>query len=231
MNTDRKIRIAIDGPGGAGKSSVAKEIAKRRGLRYVDTGALYRSVGLYVADHGIAENDAEGIIACLPHIRIELINDGGVQKIIMNGKDVGDRIRTPKASVYSSAVSKIPEVRDALLGIQRDLAEQGGVVMDGRDIGTVIIPDAEVKIFLTASPEERARRRYKELQEKGVKQSYEDVLRDIIARDENDSTRETAPLRPADDAVTFVNDGYDLEETILYVMGIIDGIIIKRDSG
>ena len=151
MNQDRKIRIAIDGPGGAGKSSVAKEIAKRRGMRYVDTGALYRSVGLYVADHGIAEDDTEGIVSCLPHIRIELTNDGGVQKIIMNGEDVGDRIRTPRASVYSSAVSKIPAVRDALLGIQRDLAAQGGVVMDGRDIGTVIIPDAEVKIFLTAS--------------------------------------------------------------------------------
>ena len=230
MTTDRKIRIAIDGPGGAGKSSVAKEIAKRRGLRYVDTGALYRSVGLYVADHGIGENDEEGIVSCLPHIRIELVNDGGTQRIIMNGEDVGDRIRTPQASVYSSAVSKIPAVRDALFSIQRDLAGQGGVVMDGRDIGTVIIPDAEVKIFLTASPEERARRRYKELREKGVGQSYEDVLRDIIARDENDSTRETAPLRPADDAITFVNDGYDLEETVRYVMGIIDGVITRREN-
>ncbi len=230
MNQDRKIRIAIDGPGGAGKSSVAKEIAKRRGMRYVDTGALYRSVGLYVADHGIAEDDTEGIVSCLPHIRIELTNDGGVQKIIMNGEDVGDRIRTPRASVYSSAVSKIPAVRDALLGIQRDLAAQGGVVMDGRDIGTVIIPDAEVKIFLTASPEERARRRFRELQEKGVEQSYEDVLRDIVARDENDSNRATAPLRPADDAIIFVNDGYALEETIRYVMGLIDGVITRRET-
>lgn len=221
MKDYSKIRIAIDGPGGAGKSSVAKLIAKRLDIIYVDTGALYRSIGLYVSERGIDPDDTEKIKDCLSGIEINMVHENGEQKIYLCGKDVGERIRTPMASKYASAVSKIPEVRAFLLDIQRQIASKGGVIMDGRDIGTVIIPDAELKVFLTATPEARAMRRYKELCEKGMEQSYESVLADIKERDKNDSEREIAPLVPADDAVVFVNDGYNLEESADYIIDLV----------
>ena len=224
MEKKRRIRIAIDGPGGAGKSSVAREVAKRRGFIYVDTGALYRAVGLFVARRGIATDDKAAIIACLPEIDIAFIPDGDRGIMTLCGEDVGGQIRTPEVSLYASAVSAIPEVREALLDLQKKFAEDGGVVMDGRDIGTIIIPDAELKLFLTASPEVRAKRRFLELEEKGTPQPYEDVLADIIKRDKADSEREIAPLKPADDSIVFVNDEYDLEQTICYVLGLIDAV-------
>ncbi len=216
------IRVALDGPSGAGKSTIAKEVAKRTGLIYVDTGALYRTVGLYAAEHGISADDTDGIISCLPHIKIKLAYEDGAQKVYLNGSSVGDKIRTENASYYASAVSKIPEVRAFLLGIQKKLADEGGVIMDGRDIGTVIIPNAELKVFMTASTEERARRRHKEQIEKGINVSYEEVLDAIIKRDKQDSEREAAPLKPADDAVIFVNDGYGIEGSAEYIIKLME---------
>ncbi len=216
-----KIRIALDGPSGAGKSTIAKKIAQKLGLVYVDTGALYRTVGLYSIENGIAPEDTAGIIASLAEITLRLAYEDGAQKVYLNGNDVGNRIRTPLASKYASAVSKIPEVRAFLLKVQRDIAEAGGVIMDGRDIGTVIMPDAELKVFMTATPEARADRRCKELAEKGMPQPYEDVLRDIIERDRADREREASPCVPAEDAVQFVNDEYGIEESADYIIGLI----------
>ncbi len=228
--TYSKLRVALDGPGGAGKSTVAKAVAAKTGLLYVDTGALYRTVGLYVANHGIGMYDTEKIVGALPMIDIKLMYENGVQIIRLCGEAVGDKIRTEQASAYSSAVSKIPEVREFLLGMQRHLADEGGVIMDGRDIGTVIMPDAEIKVFMTATPEERARRRFKELTERGDKTTFEAVLENITARDKQDSEREIAPLKPADDAVIFVNDGYNVEESADYVIGLMDAYIKQKDG-
>lgn len=216
----RKIRVALDGPSGAGKSTVARRVAEKTGLIYVDTGALYRTVGLAAAQAGVAKEDVGGIVALLPHTDVDLVYENGVQKVLLNGEDVGNRIRTEEASGYASAVSKIPEVRAFLLEMQRALANRGGVVMDGRDIGTVIIPDAEVKVFMTATPEERARRRHREQIEKGLDVTFAEVLANIIARDEQDSGRETAPLKPADDAILFCNDGYNVEESAEYIIAL-----------
>lgn len=216
----KKLRVALDGPSGAGKSTIAKAVAAKTGLVYVDTGALYRTVGLYSILHGVVHDDADGIIATLDKIDIDLTYENGQQCVYLNGEAVGDRIRTEEASVYASAVSKIPEVRAFLLDMQKKIAAKGGVIMDGRDIGTVIMPDAEVKVFMTATPEERARRRYKEQIEKGLDVTYDEVLEAIIARDKQDSEREAAPLRPADDAVQFVNDGYDVEQSADYIIDL-----------
>ena len=221
MKDYSKIRIALDGPSGAGKSTIAKRVAEKLGLVYVDTGALYRSIGLYSIENGIACDDAEAIKATLSKIDLKLAYEDGAQKVYLNGSDVGERIRTPEASKYASAVSKIPEVRAFLLGVQRDIAAGGGVIMDGRDIGTVIMPDAELKVFMTATPEARAARRCLELKEKGMPQPYEDVLRDIIARDEQDRTRAASPCVPAEDAVQFVNDDYGIEESADYIISLI----------
>ena len=221
MTDYKKIRIALDGPSGAGKSTIAKKIAEKLGIVYVDTGALYRSIGLYSIENGISHEDVDGIKASLEKISIRLAYEDGAQKVYLNGSDVGNRIRTPEASKYASAVSKIPEVRAFLLGVQRDIAAAGGVIMDGRDIGTVIIPDAELKVFMTATPEARADRRCKELEEKGMPQPYEEVLRDIIERDRNDREREASPCVPAPDAVQFVNDDYGIEESADYIIGLI----------
>lgn len=221
MTDYKKIRIALDGPSGAGKSTIAKLIAQKLGIVYVDTGALYRSIGLYSIENGISHEDAEGIKASLANISLKMAYEDGVQKVYLNGNDVGNRIRTPEASKYASAVSKIPEVRAFLLDVQRDIAAAGGVIMDGRDIGTVIIPDAELKVFMTATPEARADRRCKELEEKGMPQPYEEVLRDIIERDRNDREREASPCVPAPDAVQFVNDDYGIEESADYIIGLI----------
>lgn len=216
-----RIRVALDGPSGAGKSTVAKLLAAKMGYIYVDTGALYRTCGLYAMENGVDKDDRDGIIALLDTIDVQLIYENGEQHVLLNGGDVGGKIRTPEASMYASAVSKIPEVRAYLLALQKKIAEKGGVVMDGRDIGTVIMPDAEVKVFMTASEKERARRRHKELLEKGETVTFDEVLADMIQRDKNDSERETAPLKPADDAVMFVNDGYDAEASADYIMELI----------
>ena len=218
------IRIAIDGPSGAGKSSIAKAVAARLGIVYVDTGALYRTVGYYVRGKGIARTDKEGVISCLPHIKIEVRYEDGAQHVYLNGEDLGDRIREPEISMYASSVSAIPEVRAFLLDTQRDIAAKNSVIMDGRDIGTVILPNADVKIFMTASNEARAQRRTKELIAKGMDARYEDVLREMIERDENDRTRDVAPAVAAPDALLLDNSDMTIEENVDAVLSIIERV-------
>ena len=215
------IRIAIDGPGGSGKSSVAKSIAKKLGIIYVDTGALYRNIGLFMLESGINPKDADAVGAALPSLSLELKFEDGKQIILLNGKDRGDEIRTPEASMAASDVSAIPAVREYLLNMQRDTAKKNSVVMDGRDIGTVILPYAEVKIFLTASPEARAKRRHAELLSRGKEISYEQVYSEMVERDKNDSTREIAPCVPAADAVFLDNSELNAEETMEKILQII----------
>lgn len=214
-------QIAIDGPSGAGKSSLAKALAKRLGFIYVDTGALYRTIGYYAATRGADTTVAEEVVSLLPEISLSLAYENGTQTVILNGESVGDKIRTPEASMHASNVSKIPEVRAFLLDTQRDIAEKNSVIMDGRDIGTVILPKAQVKIFLVSSFETRAQRRVKELLEKGIEASYEDVLSDMIARDKQDSTRAIAPAVPAEDAVHLDNSDLTFDETVEAAMAII----------
>ena len=214
------IKIAIDGPGGAGKSTVAKAVAAKLGIIYVDTGALYRTVGLYVKMQGVSPEDKAGVIGCLGGIHIELGYVDGKQHVYLNGKDHGDEIRTPEMSMYASKVSAIPVVRAFLLDTQRDIASKNSVIMDGRDIGTVILPDAEVKIFLTASEECRAKRRYEELIAKGQKVTYEDVLNEMNQRDRQDSTREVAPTAAAADAVLLDNTGMTFDQTVDAVVAL-----------
>lgn len=208
------IRIAIDGPGGAGKSTVAKAVAKKLDILYVDTGALYRTVGLYVKSKGVDPKDAEGVGALLPEISIEVKYEGGAQHVYLNGVDHGDAIRTPEMSMYASAVSAIPSVRAFLLETQKDIARKNSVIMDGRDIGTVILPDADLKVFMTASAECRAMRRFKELTERGQSVKYEDVLAEMNQRDGQDSSRAIAPTKAAEDAVYFDNSDLDFDQTV-----------------
>ncbi len=215
------IRIAIDGPGGAGKSSVAKAVSKALGIIYVDTGALYRNIGLYMLDSGIDPKDAESVTNALPELSIEMRFENGKQFILLNGRDRGDEIRTPEASMAASAVSAIPAVRELLLEIQRNTAKKNSVVMDGRDIGTVIIPDAEVKIFLTASAKARAQRRFKELRAKGSDVTYEQVYSEMVERDKNDSTRAIAPCVQAKDAVLVDNSKLTEAETVNRILSIV----------
>ena len=207
------MQIAIDGPSGAGKSSVAKAIAAKLGIVYVDTGALYRTVGYFVRGRGIAREDVAGIESCLPFITIEVRYENGAQHVYLNGEDLGDRIREPEISMYASAVSAVPAVRAFLLDTQRDIAAKNSVIMDGRDIGTVILPNADVKIFLTASDEARAERRTLELRAKGMDVKFEDVLREMRERDDNDRNREVAPAVAAPDAVLLDNSGMTVAET------------------
>jgi len=208
------MKIAIDGLSGVGKSTYAKMLAKAHGLVYVDTGALYRAVGLFAFRAGVDPKCEDEVVPLLDGLDVSLEYKDGSQCVIMNGEDVSGLIRTPEISMYASAVSALPPVRQFLLGIQRDMVERGGVIMDGRDIGTVIMPDADVKFFVTASNEVRAERRYKELIEKGVECSFEKILSEIIERDENDRTRDVAPAIPADDAVIIDNSYLTIEETI-----------------
>ena len=215
------ISVAIDGPSGAGKSTVARAAAARMGYVYVDTGAMYRAIGLAVRRRGIAGEDTAGIIAALPTVDISLVYQDGVQHVLLNGEDVSEAIRTPEIAQYASMVSAVPEVRRFLLDVQRDMAKNSNILMDGRDIGTVILPDAPVKIFLTASAETRAERRYRELKEKGQQVTLEGVLADIQARDRQDTTRAVAPLRQADDAVLLDTSALDLEQSIAAVLRII----------
>ncbi len=214
------IHIAIDGPGGAGKSTVSRAAAAKLGIVYVDTGALYRTIGLYVKMAGISPKDSEAVTAALADISIELKYADGRQCVELNGKDYGDAIRTPEMSMYASAVSAIPAVRTFLLDTQRDIAKKNSVIMDGRDIGTVILPDAEVKIFLTASEECRAKRRYEELCAKGQNVKFEDVLAEMTQRDRQDSTRAVAPATAAPDAIILDNTDLSFEQTVDAVVAL-----------
>lgn len=215
------INVAIDGPAGAGKSTVARGAAKELGYIYVDTGALYRTVALAATRNGVLES-AEKTEQMLKDITVDLaFDDAGAQCVYLNGEDVSSLIRTPEISMAASNVSKIPAVRTFLLGLQRDIAAKNNVIMDGRDIATVVLPDAQVKIFLTASPECRAERRYKELLEKGENVKYDDVLADVNARDYQDSHREIAPLKPAEDSVIADTSGKSLPQSIEMIISVI----------
>ena len=224
------IRIAIDGPGGAGKSSLAKAVAKKLGIIYVDTGALYRTIGVYMLGEGVDPKDEECVTAHLPEINLEMKFEDGQQLIVLNGSTVGEEIRTPEASMAASAVSAIGSVREFLLMTQRSIAEANSVIMDGRDIGTVILPYAEVKIFLTASPEARAKRRFAELSAKGISTTYEQVFAEMAERDKNDSTRAIAPCVQAEDAILLDNSDLNAEETVDAVIKIVDEVKKKRNS-
>ncbi len=216
------IRIAIDGPGGAGKSSVAKALAKRLGIIYLDTGALYRTIGLYMLKNGIDPKDEEGVTNALSKINFDLRFESGRQIILLDGEDVGDSIRTPECSMAASDVSAIGSVRQYLLDYQKNIAKAQSVVMDGRDIGTVIIPNAEVKIFLTASPKVRAQRRFNELTAKGESVTFDTVYNEMLERDKNDSTRALAPCVAAKDAITVDNSKLDFDGTVERILRIIE---------
>ena len=216
------IAIAIDGPAGAGKSTISKAAAKRLGFIYIDTGALYRTVGLAAARAGVEPKEGKELEKLLSEVSVELTFNGeGEQLVLLNKEDVSGLIRTPEASMMASAISAVPSVRAFLLDLQRDIAKTNNVIMDGRDIGTVILPNAEVKIFLTASPEARAKRRYDELIEKGMDVKYEDILNDVITRDYNDSHRDIAPLKQAEDAVLADTTEIDLDGSIELIISII----------
>ena len=216
------INVAIDGPAGAGKSTISRAAAKELGFIYIDTGALYRTVGLNALRKGADVNDRESVIATLTDdLKVELRFIDGEQRMFLNDEDVSDKIRTPEVSSAASVTSAVPEVRKYLFDLQKNLAKNNNCIMDGRDIGTVVLPDAKVKIFLTASPEARAQRRYDELIEKGMDVKYEDVLADMIKRDYDDSHRAIAPLKQADDAVLADTSGNTLEESIALIIKII----------
>ncbi len=219
------INVAIDGPAGAGKSTVARAAAQKLGYIYVDTGALYRAVGVYCLRNSIVTTDIDGVGAILKDITVELKFIDGVQHVFLNGDDVSTEIRLPEASMAASNVSAIPSVRAFLFDLQRDIAAKNNCLMDGRDIGTVVLPNAQVKIFLTADPEERAMRRYKELVEKGSDVTFEEVLEDLKVRDYNDSHREIAPLKPAEDSVIVNTTGMSLEESINTIVKTVEGKI------
>ena len=215
-------KIALDGPSGSGKSVMAKAVSQRLNILYVDTGALYRAIGLYMFRNSIDIFDADAVIANLGNIDLKLTQTEEGQVVYLNGENVNRDIRLPEISMYASKVSAIPKVREFLLDIQRNTAKTNNVIMDGRDIGTVIFPDAEVKIFLFASDEVRAKRRYLELQEKGIATTYEEVLSDMLKRDENDRTRAVAPCLPAEDAVMLDSSKLNIDETINAILGIIN---------
>ncbi len=210
----KPINIAIDGPAGAGKSTVAKGVAKKLGYIYVDTGALYRAIGIYAIRNNVGTKDADGVSGLLKDINVELKFVDGTQKVFLCGEDVSEAIRTPDASMAASNVSAIPAVRAFLLDLQRDIASKNNCLMDGRDIGTVVLPDAQIKIFMTADVEERARRRFAELQAKGIEDTFEQVLSEMKERDYQDSNRPIAPLKPAEDSLIFDSTGNTLEESV-----------------
>ncbi len=217
------VAVALDGPAGAGKSSVAKKAAKELDFIYVDTGALYRTIGLAAMRENIEPVASDEVFDLLKRIKVELtFNDKGEQIVLLNGEDVSGQIRTPEASMTASKISAIPEVRAFLLDLQRSMAKTNNVIMDGRDIGTVVLPDAQVKIFLTAAPEARAGRRYKELIEKGMDVKYEDILNDVIERDNFDMNREIAPLKPAEDSVTVDTTELDFDQSVEAVISVIN---------
>ena len=214
------INIAIDGPAGAGKSSVAKLAAKALGFIYIDTGALYRAIGVAVMRKGLKTDCREDVISVLPGVELSLAFVDGEQRVILNGEDVSRDIRLPEASMAASNVSAIPEVRAFLLDMQKKFALENNCLMDGRDIGTVILPHARPKIFLTASPEVRADRRYKELIEKGTPKDYNELLEEIKQRDYNDSHRAVAPLKPADDAYILDSSDMPIDEVVAKIVSL-----------
>ena len=206
--------VAVDGPSGAGKSTLSKAVAAELGIVYVDTGAIYRTIGYYVFGKEIDPKDAEAVIAILPELEIEMrYGEDGLQRMFLNGEDVTTQIRLPQISMYASAVSAIPEVRTFLLEMQRSMARRSSVIMDGRDIGTVVLPDADVKIFLTADAKVRAQRRWKELEQRGTPRPFEEVLREIEERDWADSHRAAAPLKHAEDAVLVNTNELSFDES------------------
>ena len=214
------MKIAIDGPAGAGKSATAKALAKKLGFIYVDTGALYRGIGLYVIRKGAKASAIEEVVPLLAEIKIEMKHIDGEQHIFLNGEDVSGFIRTESVSAAASDVSAIPAVRDFLFDMQREIAEKNSVVMDGRDIGTVVLPEAELKIFLTAKPEVRAKRRVNQLAEKGIEANFEDVLADVIQRDYNDTNRDFRPLKLAEDGILLDNSEINFEETLEKIISL-----------
>lgn len=218
------MKIAIDGPAGAGKSTIARAAAEKLGFVYIDTGAMYRAVALYCVRRGIdTKKDAGAVIKTLPEISVGIRHENGMQRIFLDTEDVSEAIRRPEISVAASDVAVIPEVRLKLVELQRNLSEQADVIMDGRDIGTYVLPDAEVKIFLTADVEERAKRRYRELCEKGTETTLEAVLDDMKYRDANDAGRSFAPLRKAEDAVLLDNTNLSPEASVQKVISLIRG--------
>ncbi len=220
--SDKIFAVAVDGPSGAGKSTLAKAVAAELGIVYVDTGAIYRSIGCYMHDHQIDPHDAQAVAAALPQVRIQIrYGADGLQRMILNDEDVTDRIRLPEMSKFASAVSAIPAVRAFLLDMQRDMAKQHSVIMDGRDIGTVVLPDADVKIYLTAGADVRAQRRMKELAERGTPRPYDEVLHEIEERDWADTHREIAPLRRAEDAVLVDTSAMDFDESRRAILDVI----------
>ena len=224
MNETHPISIAIDGPSGAGKSTLARRLATTLRFLYVDTGAMYRTIAYYAYANHLDPADEAAVLAALPNIRIELCHDAeGLQRMILNGEDVTDAIRLPQISQYASVVSAYPGVRAFLLEMQRDFARKGSVIMDGRDIGTVVLPQADVKIFLTASPEARARRRCLELEQRGTPEPFDQVLSEIQQRDWDDSHRETAPLRQAEDAVVVDTTELNFEESLAALLTVVRG--------
>ncbi len=215
------IKVAIDGPSGAGKSTIAKAASAALGFVYVDTGALYRTVALNAARKGADFKNEQQVIASLENLEVTLGFVDGAQHVYLNGEDVSDSIRTPEISMGASAVSAIAGVRKFLFNLQREIAEKNNCIMDGRDIGTVVLPDAQVKIFLTASPEIRAERRCKELLEKGTKTTFEEVLADVQERDYNDSHREIAPLKATEESIIVDTSALNLEQSIEAIIAAI----------
>lgn len=216
------VAIALDGPAGAGKSSIAKKAAKALDYIYVDTGALYRTIGLAASRKNVEPKPSKEVEELLDKINVDLtFNSLGEQVVLLDGEDVSGEIRTPEASMMASKISAVPAVRAYLLDLQRNMAKTHNIIMDGRDIGTVVLPNAKVKIFLTASPEARAERRYKELCEKGMDVKYEDVLNDVIQRDYNDTHRDVAPLKPADGCVIVDTTELDFEQSVDKIISVI----------
>jgi len=214
--------IAIDGPAGVGKSTTARVLAQRLDYTLVDTGALYRGVALAARDRGISWDDEAGVVAIVDETELAFVSQqDGTPRLLLNGEERADEIRTPELSAGASQVSAYPGVRRVLLDIQRDLGREGGVVLEGRDIGTVVFPDAEVKVFLTASAEERARRRVQDLRDRGTTADYDEILAKIRSRDEADSTRAIAPLRPAEDAVILDSTSLGLEAVVQHVLELV----------
>lgn len=214
MEAERVIQIAIDGPSGSGKSTLARNLAGALGFVYIDTGSLYRAIGLAASRNGVSIDAPEGVCPLLAELNLEMRLENGGSAVYLEGKKLGNEIRTPLVSQYTSQVSKVPEVRAFLLKTQQEIARKNSVVMDGRDIGTVVLPDAQLKLFLCASPEQRAQRRYEELLAKGEQVTKEQVLTDLTWRDENDQKREISPAKPAPDAVFLDNSGLTPEETL-----------------
>lgn len=221
----KAISVAIDGPSGAGKSTIARVLAKELGFVYVDTGALYRTIGYYALKRGADPAQKTEVEPLLRDLQVELRYIDGAQHVYLNGEDVSDRIRTPEVSLAASAVSAIPEIRRFLFQMQRDMAAAHNVIMDGRDIGTVVLPNADLKVFLTASVEDRASRRYEELLSKEQTVKYEDVLSDMKKRDYDDAHRAIAPLKPAADAVVVDTTGNTLEESVAILKNMVKGLV------